>query len=146
MLVIPGLELSWNDNDDARAAHMLVVGIDQFTGLENGLDAAVETARDHGAAIIAAHPHGMGVNTDTMPGCPPPTRRWCLDQRLRSLAHRFELINRTQVFDWVASEGLSAVASGDFHHAEHLNTWKTVLPAESDPAAVIAFLARRHPP
>jgi len=35
--------------------------------------------------------------------------RWWLDGGLRSLAHRFELINRTQVFEWVAASGVSAI-------------------------------------
>jgi predicted metal-dependent phosphoesterase TrpH len=141
MIVIPGLELTWDDHDDARAAHAVVIGIDRFVGLDDGLDAAVEVARDQGAAIIAGHPHGIA--DDRLPG--RTTRRWWLDRRLRSLAHRFELINRTQVFDWVAAAGVPAVASGDFHRAEHLSTWKTVLPAERDPAAVVDYLRSRAP-
>jgi 3',5'-nucleoside bisphosphate phosphatase len=96
MVVIPGLELTWDDPDDCRAAHAVVIGTDRFVGLEDGLDAALEIARDRGAAIIAGHPHGIGG--DAMPG--RTTRRWWLDGGLRSLAHRFELINRTQVFEW----------------------------------------------
>jgi len=42
--------------------------------------------------------------------------------------HRFELINRHRVFAWVAAAGLSAVANGDFHVPEHVDTWKTLLP------------------
>jgi hypothetical protein len=141
MVVVPGLELTWDDPDDSRAAHAVVVGIDRFVGLEDGLDAALEIARDQGAAIIAGHPHG--IDSDTMPG--RTTRRWWLDGGLRSLAHRFELINRSQVFGWVASAGVSGVASGDFHRPEHLSTWKTVLPAERDAAAVVDYLRSRAP-
>ncbi len=107
LLVLPGLELTWDDADPERAAHAVAVGLDRFVGLENGLDAAVETARDHGAAIIAAHPHG--ARRDSIPG--RTTQRWWHDPAMRSLAHRFELINRTQVFDWVAEAGLPAVAT-----------------------------------
>jgi hypothetical protein len=64
---------------------------------------------------------------------------------VRSLAHRFELINRTQVFDWVAEAGLPAVANGDFHHPGHLATWKTVLPVEPDADAVVAYLRSQAP-
>lgn len=98
LLVLPGLELTWDDADPERAAHAVAVGLDRFVGLESGLDAAVETARDHGAAIIAAHPHG--ARPDSIAG--RTTQRWWHDPAVRSLPHRFELINRTQVFDWVA--------------------------------------------
>ena len=141
MVVVAGLELTWDDPDDSRAAHAVVVGADQFIGLEDGLDAALEIARDRGAAIIAGHPHGIA--SDTMPG--RTTRRWWLDGGLRSLAHRFELINRSQVFEWVASAGVSGVASGDFHRPEHVSTWKTVLPVERDAAAVVDYLRSRAP-
>jgi 3',5'-nucleoside bisphosphate phosphatase len=141
MLLLPGLELTWDDDDSCRAAHAVAVGLDRFVGLEDGLDAAVETARDHGAAIIAAHPHG--VREDSMPG--RTTQRWWLDRRLRSLAHRFELINRTQVFEWVAAERLPAVANGDFHQPAHAATWKTVIHADRDPAAVVSHLRSAAP-
>ncbi|HVI20004.1 MAG TPA: PHP domain-containing protein, partial [Gaiellales bacterium] len=76
LLVLPGLELTWDDDDDVRqAAHAVAVGLDRFVGLEHGLDAAVETARDHGAAIIAAHPHG--ARRDSIPG--RTTQRWWHD-------------------------------------------------------------------
>ena len=141
LLVLPGLELTWDDADPQQAAHAVAVGLDRFVGLEDGLDAAIETARDHGAAIIAGHPHG--ARRDSIPG--RTTQRWWHDRSVRSLAHRFELINRTQVFDWVAEAGLPAVANGDFHRPGHLATWKTVLPVEPDADAVVAYLRSQAP-
>ena len=136
LLVLPGLELTWDDERPELAAHAVAVGLDRFVGLEDGFDAAVESARDHGAAIIAAHPHGR--RRDSIPG--RTTQRWWHDPAVRSLAHRFELINRTQAFGWVAEADLPAVANGDFHQPAHLATWKTVLPAEHDAEAVVAYL------
>jgi len=141
MVVLPGLELTWDDPDPVRAAHAVAVGLDRFVGLGDGFDAAVETARDLGAAIIAAHPHGD--RADAIPG--RPTQRWRRDSALRSLAHRFELINRAQAFDWVAGEDLAAVANGDFHQPSHMATWKTVLPVGPDAAGVIAYLRSPAP-
>jgi predicted metal-dependent phosphoesterase TrpH len=141
MLVIPGLELTWDDPDDAAAAHAVVLGIEQFIGLEDSLDSALEWARDLGATIIAAHPQAL--HEDDIPG--RTTRRWWLDAGLRGLADRFELVNGRQVFGWVAERDLPAVASGDFHRPEHLTTWKTVLRCERDPAAVVAHLSSREP-
>jgi 3',5'-nucleoside bisphosphate phosphatase len=141
MLLLPGLELTWDDDLDERGAHAVAVGLDRFVSLDDGLEGAIETARDHGAAIIAAHPYGD--RRDPIPG--RTTQRWWRDPALRLLAHRFELINRTQVFEWVADDGLPVVASGDFHRLPHLFTWKSVVPAERDGAAVVAYLRSAAP-
>ena len=61
------------------------------------------------------------------------TRGFAADPALRELVHRFELFNRTTLFGWVAREGLSAVACGDFHRLEHLAGWKTLLPCALQP-------------
>jgi hypothetical protein len=59
--------------------------------------------------------------------------------------HRFELINRHRVFGWVAAAGLSAVANGDFHVPEHVDTWKTLLPCTRTQAGVVDFLRSETP-
>jgi hypothetical protein len=141
MLVIPGLELTWDDADPARAAHAVVIGVHRHISLDDGLEAAIERAAGMGAAVIAVHPHAL--ETDPIPG--RTTRRWWLDRELRALAHRFELINRTQAFPWVAESDLSAVAGGDFHRPEHLRTWKTVLPAPHSAAGVVNYLRSSQP-
>ncbi len=58
----------------------------------------------------------------------------------RDLIHRYELFNRNETFAWVATEELPAVATGDTHRAEHLASWKTLLPSDKEPAAVVAHL------
>ncbi len=136
LLVIPGLELTWDDADNDGSAHAVAVGLDRHVGLDEGFEAALHAARDRGAAIIAAHPHGIEWSADEL----RVTRWWWLDRRLRDLAHRFELINRHQVFAWVAAEGLPAVASGDCHGPQHLATWKTLVPASRMAADVIDCL------
>jgi 3',5'-nucleoside bisphosphate phosphatase len=141
MLVIPGLELTWDDPDPAWAAHAVCVGVHRFIGLDDGLDAALDRAESQGAAIIAAHPHSL--STDPTPG--RTTRRWWIDRELRARAHRFELINRNETFGWVASSELPAVANGDFHTFEHLHTWKTVLPAPRTATGVISYLRSSRP-
>jgi len=90
---------------------------------------------------------GLGVDVDN--GFKP---EWELTSRgkevvkeLRSLAHRFELINRHRVFAWVASSGLPAVANGDFHVPEHVDTWKTLLPCARTREAVVGFLRSEAP-
>jgi len=142
MLVIPGLELTWDDPDPNQAAHAVAIGVERFIGLHRGLEAALDLARSSGAAIVAAHPHDW-QQLDPMPG--RTTRRWSHDQGLRAYAHRFELINRHQVFGWVSAAGLPVVASGDSHLPQHLETWKTLIPAARNARAVVDFLRSPRP-
>ena len=142
LLLIPGVELTDSDPDPDRAAHALAVGLDRLVTLDHGLPAALREARAAGAATIAAHPHSS--EQDSIPG--RTTRRFSREpDRLRPLIDRYELINRTDVFPWVAAEGLPGVASGDFHTRAHLETWKTVLPCEKSSAAVVAHLRSNRP-
>jgi predicted metal-dependent phosphoesterase TrpH len=143
MLVLPGLELTYDDPDPARSAHALAVGLTAFVGVDAGIEPALEHARTHGAALIAAHPYQL----EDASSAQRRTGRWHADPELAALVDRFELINRHDVFPWVAERRLPAVASGDFHRREHLATWKTLLPCEKQAESVVAFLRspRRAP-
>jgi hypothetical protein len=61
LLVIPGLELTYNDGDPAVAAHAVALGLHEFVSVDDGLDGAIETATQAGAAIVAAHPYSLGA-------------------------------------------------------------------------------------
>jgi PHP domain len=142
LLVIPGLELTYEDHDASRAAHAVAVGLRRLVDLENGLDAGLEAARRAGAALIAAHPYcPQQVNGSLRSTC-----RWAADREESArLVDRFELFNRHELFGWVAEERLPAVATGDFHRHEHLHTWKTLLPCAKEEAAVIDYLRSARP-
>jgi hypothetical protein len=141
LLVIPGLELTYNDRDPAGAAHAVAVGLREFVPVDDGIEAAVDTASALGAAIVAAHPfqHEHSRFASRL------TQRWALDPSLRDRAHRFELFNRDQLFGWVADSGLPCVATGDVHVPVHLNGWKTLLPCAKDEASVVGYLRTRRP-
>jgi predicted metal-dependent phosphoesterase TrpH len=141
LLVVPGLELSYNDPDPARSAHALAIGLRSFVSVDEGIDEAIEKAVQAGAALVAAHPF------DDEPASHPGrlTQRFARDPELSALMHRFELFNRTQLFSWVARAGLPCVASGDFHRLQHLGGWKSVVPCARDEEALIAHLRSRRP-
>ena len=142
LFVLPGLELTYNDLDPTRAAHAVVVGTREFISLDEGLESALAAARVQGAALIAAHPCSVEAAKTALRA----TARWALEWReLGKMVDRFELANRTDVFDWVALAGFPAVASGDFHRPEHLATWKTLLPCEKSEHAVVAYLRSALP-
>jgi predicted metal-dependent phosphoesterase TrpH len=142
LLVLPGLELSVNDYDPLRAAHAVAVGCTELVGVDAGLERALDDARSAGAALIAAHP--FDAPTASSPG--RTTLRFSRDWRaLTELVDRWELFNREDLFGWVARAGLPAVANGDFHVADHLFGWKTLLPCPKDGDEVVAYLRSSRP-
>ena len=139
LLVIPGLELTWEDRPE-RSAHALAVGVRDWIGLDDGLAQALQTAEAAGAALIGAHPYTL---TATL-GAPRTTARFSEEREWsRGALHRFELCNRHDFFAWVAEERLPIVANGDFHRPEHLATWKTLLPCAKEEEAVVGYLRSR---
>jgi predicted metal-dependent phosphoesterase TrpH len=142
LLVVPGLELTYNDLDPYLAAHAVALGCRAFVTVDRGVDAALARARGEGAALIAAHP--FRTRRASSPG--RATLRFARDWRtLAPLVDRWELFNRYDLFGWVAQRGLPAVASGDFHRPEHLHGWKTLLPCAKDEAAVVRYLRSSRP-
>jgi predicted metal-dependent phosphoesterase TrpH len=142
LLVIPGLELTYDDPDAAQAAHAVAVGLRSFVGVGNGLEPALRAARAQGAALVAAHPYALDDAATSSRGtgasaASPAT--WA------PLVDRFELFNRDTLFSWVADARLPTVACGDFHDETHLATWKTLLPCARTEAAVVAYLRSTRP-
>jgi predicted metal-dependent phosphoesterase TrpH len=143
LLVLPGLELTYNDPDPTRSAHAVAVGLRRFVDLsECTLESALASARAHGAGLVAAHPDEPERLHETTRGTAAFAAR---ADELTPLVDRFELFNRHTLFPWVAVAGLPAVASGDFHRLEHLHTWKTLLPCAKVEEAVVAYLRSARP-
>jgi 3',5'-nucleoside bisphosphate phosphatase len=140
LLVIPGLELTFDDADPRQAGHAVAVGLRSFVSVEAGLDTALQDARSAGAALIAAHPYPLADATASSRG----TSRFAEEPDWAAQAvDRFELFNRDERFDWIGRCRLPSVATGDFHRPEHLLTRKTVLTCEHTEQAVIAALRTR---
>jgi 3',5'-nucleoside bisphosphate phosphatase len=141
MIVVPGLELTYNDVRSEEAAHAVAIGLRSFVSVDDGIAEAIETAAEAGAAILAAHPFDRSPH----PSSTRLTQRFAGDEALRRLVHRFELFNRTQLFGWVAEAALPAVATGDFHQPDHLAGWKTLVPGPRSEGAVVEYLRTRRP-
>jgi hypothetical protein len=142
LLVIPGLELSYNDTDPGRSAHAVAVGLREYPSLANGLAAALQGADAAGAALIGAHPDDAVETTSRS----HPTLGFAADpDGLGGLVHRFELFNRSQLFPWVAAACRASVASGDFHRREHLGGWKTLIPCPRREEAIVEYLRSPRP-
>jgi 3',5'-nucleoside bisphosphate phosphatase len=141
LLVVRGLELTFNHPEPVLAAHALALGLREFVAVDDGIAAAMRSAEEAGAALVAAHPNAD--EPALLRG--RLTKRFSRDAGLRGLAHRFELFNRSQLFGWVAEAGLPAVACGDFHQNGHLVGWKTLLPSRHDEEAVVDYLRSPRP-
>jgi predicted metal-dependent phosphoesterase TrpH len=142
LLVVPGLELTYDDPDPGQAGHALAIGLRSFVGVADGLEHAVRAARERGAALIAAHPYTPAAAVGTTRG----TAAFAADpERWTPLVDRFELFNRHTLFSWVAETGRPGVATGDFHQLEHLATWKTLVPCAKDERAVVEYLRSSRP-
>src|SRR5579863_5096575 len=112
LLVLPGLELTFEDDDPMLAGHALALGLRRFVGVADGLEPALRAARAQGAALVAAHPYELeearrSIRRTAAFSAEPA--RWT------PLLDRFELFNRDTLFQWVAEKGLPAVGCGDFH-------------------------------
>src|ERR1700748_3032559 len=57
LLVIPGLELTYDDPDPVRAGHACAIGLRTCVDVSAGLEPALAQARADGAALVAAHPY-----------------------------------------------------------------------------------------
>jgi predicted metal-dependent phosphoesterase TrpH len=141
LLVIPGLELTFDDPDPLASGHALALGLRSYVDVSAGFDAALADARAHGAALVAAHPYSR----EQLPAATHGTAAFEAHPELAELVDRFELFNRHTLFSWVATAGLPTVATGDFHRPEHLATWKTMLPCPKDEPSVIAYLRSPRP-
>jgi hypothetical protein len=140
LLVIPGLELTYDDDRPELSAHVVALGLREHVGIDDGIEVALIEARDAGAALIAAHPSEPGQH-----GGRGTTRFACEPGWATSMVDRFELVNRHDFFPWVAEARLPLVATGDFHRHQHLSTWKTALPCIKDEDEVVAFLRSGRP-
>jgi predicted metal-dependent phosphoesterase TrpH len=142
LLVLPGLELTYDDPDPLAAAHAVAVGLRTCVDVARGVEQMLRAARAHGAALVAAHPYSAAEASSSA----RRTARFAADhERLAQLVDRFELFNRHTLFGWVAEAGLPTVANGDFHRVEHLGGWKTMLPCVKEEAAVVDYLRSGRP-
>ena len=142
LLLLPGLELTYNDLDPFLAAHALAIGCRAFIPVDDGIEAALGRARSEGAALVAAHPFHARRGVHSSRATMRFDREW---RTLGQLVDRWELFNRYDLFASVARRGLPAVANGDFHRPEHLPGWKTLLPCAKEERSVIDYLRSPRP-
>ncbi|MGN6798292.1 MAG: PHP domain-containing protein [Gaiellaceae bacterium] len=109
LLVIPGLELTYDDPNPLRAGHAVAIGLRSYVDVSAGLDTALARARAEGAALVAAHPY----SPEQLVSATRATAAFGAQPELAELVDRFELFNRHTLFSWVVTAGHTTVASGE---------------------------------
>jgi 3',5'-nucleoside bisphosphate phosphatase len=142
LLLVPGLELTYNDPDPDRACHAVAVGLERLVSMDEGPAAAMEEARDADAAVVFAHPYELGHRSAPRAQTRYFARHW---RELVGLFDRVELFNGSQLFGWVADHGLRPVAAGDLHRPEQFPGWTTLVPCEQDAEALVDYLRSPRP-
>jgi predicted metal-dependent phosphoesterase TrpH len=138
MVVVPGFELSKNSLSNQRSAHILGIGVREWTSADLDIVAQTRAIRAQGGLAIAAHP----VSTRKL-----EAQTYHLWNRREELAVEFdawEVASGPTIFDEVARSGLPMVASSDLHRASQINAWKTVLECERHPEAILAAVRRQE--
>jgi hypothetical protein len=142
LLLVPGLELTYNDPDPDRSCHAVAVGLERLISMDEGPAAAMEEARDAGAAVVVAHPYELGHRAAPRSQTRYFARHW---RELEGLFDRVELFNGSQLFGWVAEYGLRPVAAGDLHRPEQFPGWTTLVPCEQGADALVDYLRSPRP-
>jgi PHP domain len=89
LLLIPGVELTYNDPDPFVAAHAVAIGCRSFVGVDDGLNSALVHAREKGAALVAAHPYR---GQQDVPSPARATQRFSRDWRARAAGRPLEAL------------------------------------------------------
>jgi hypothetical protein len=136
MIVLPGCELTQNRIRRANSAHALAIGLDAFVSAEGTVEEMLVRARRSGALVVACHPNEQSewfANTFYL---------WNQRNAVEELIDLWEVACRWDLFPQIGRARLPYIGNSDFHQPQHLWAWKTLLPCEKRPAAVMAALRR----
>ena len=134
MVVLAGCELTRNSFTGDRSAHALALGLDEWVSADGTMEEVLSRARRAGAITVACHPNEQSSwleNTFYL---------WNKRRELGDLVDLWEIACRWDLFPRVSRERLRFVGSSDFHDRPHLWAWKTLLPCEKAPRAILAAL------
>jgi len=134
MLVIPGVEITKNYLSEQESAHVLLLDIKRFISADLPWEDILREGRGQGALVVACHPHYTDHEVhDTL-------YFWNNRQKFSRQFDAWEVANRSDLFSVVSLNNYPILANGDFHKAQHLYSWKTLLPCDKDVEAVKACI------
>jgi hypothetical protein len=130
MLLIPGVEITKNYLSEEQSAHVLLLDLRRYVSADLGWEEIFREARGQDALVVACHPHRTDHEIhDTL-------YFWNHRQKFASYFDAWEVANRTDLFSVVSLSNYPILANSDFHKAQHLYSWKTLLPCMKNVEAV----------
>jgi predicted metal-dependent phosphoesterase TrpH len=134
MLLIPGVEITKNYLSEQESAHVLLLDVKRFVSADLPWEGIFREGREQGALVVACHPHYTDHEVhDTL-------FFWNNRQKFSRFFDAWEVANRADLFSVVSLSNYPILANGDFHKAQHLYSWKTLLPCDKDVEAVKACI------
>jgi histidinol phosphatase-like PHP family hydrolase len=119
MVVIPGFEITKNSLSNHRSAHIIGLGVSEFTRADGDITDILKNLRNQGALTIAAHPvSNKKLEKQTL-------HLWNHKEELAPLFDAWEVGSGVNFFEEVARSGLPTVASTDLHRFSQMTGWKT---------------------
>lgn len=134
MIVLAGFELTQNAVTRRNSAHVLALGIDEFISADGTVEEMLVRAGEKSRIVVACHPHEQSdwfANTFYI---------WNRRNELAELVDLWEIACRWDLFPPVARAKLNYIGNSDFHKAEHLYAWKTLLPCAKNEAEILRTL------
>jgi predicted metal-dependent phosphoesterase TrpH len=131
MIVLPGYELSKNNINNHRSAHVLGIGVSEFMYADGDPVDLAKALKAQGALSMAAHP----VKTRKMEK--QTYHLWDRREELSNTFDAWELASGQIIFDEVKATRLPKIASSDFHSLKHFASWKTKFTCELHPQAIL---------
>lgn len=126
MLVIPGVEVTKDYLSRDDSAHVLLLGLKGYVSADLPWPDVFREARSQDAVVVACHPHYTDHEMhDTL-------YFWNHREEYAPYFDAWEVANRNDLFSVVSLSNYPILANGDFHKAQHLYSWKTLLPCEKE--------------
>jgi predicted metal-dependent phosphoesterase TrpH len=138
MVLIPGFELTKVSVSNYRSAHLLGLGIREFTTADTDAIAMARAIRAQGGLAIAAHP----VSTRKLEK--QTYYLWDRRQELAAELDAWEVASGPYLFDEVAESGLPMIANSDLHDPRQMTSWKTEFDCERHPEAILDAIRKQE--
>jgi hypothetical protein len=138
MVVLPGFQLSKNSLFSRSSSHIIAIGTSEYVSADGDVVAIARAVRSQGGLAIAAHSASLRKFKHQ------PLGLWLRRTELAKEFDAWEVANGPIFFDEVKASGLPVLASSGFHKPKDINSWKTLLDCERDPAAILEAVRKQR--
>jgi hypothetical protein len=141
MTLITGVEITKNSLSNHRSAHIIGLGVSEFTRADESVEDILKHLKNQGALTIAAHPVSNGkAEKQTL-------HLWNRREELAPLFDAWEVGSGVNYLEEVARSGLPTIASTDLHRFSQMTGWKSFVHtrrSEKKPEAVLEAIRKQN--